>query len=194
MLRTSQTPPAASARSEIQSAISHLMPFAYADTVKSMKQKVYIETSVVSYYTSRPSRDLIVAARQEITRERWPRVVTEFECHVSILVVQEAQGGDPQAASARADAIAGLPVLQADQLAEALAQSLVDNGPIPKEKAEDALHIALAARGGMDYLLTWNFTHIHNAQMELSIRRIVEEYGYQCPVFCSPDELIGDEE
>ncbi len=159
-----------------------------------MKAKVYIETSVVSYYASRPSRDLIVAARQEITRERWPRILTEFDCHVSILVVREAEGGDPQAASDRVAAITGLPVLQIDQLAEDLAQSLVDDGPIPREKPEDALHIALAARDGMDYLLTWNFTHIHNAQMETSIRHVVEQHGYQCPVFCSPDELIGDEE
>lgn len=71
---------------------------------------------------------------------------------------------------------------------------LIVEGPIPREKAEDALHIALAARDGMDYLLTWNFTHIHNAQMEMSIRRIVEQYGYRCPVFCSPDELIGEKE
>lgn len=159
-----------------------------------MKAKVYIETSVVSYYTSRPSRDLIVAARQEITRERWARILGEFDCHVSVLVVREAEGGDPHAASDRLAAIAKLPVLEIDPLAEELAQSLLHDGPIPEEKPEDALHIALAARDGMDYLLTWNFTHIHNAQMEMAIRRIVEQYGYQCPVFCSPDELIGDEE
>jgi len=100
----------------------------------------------------------------------------------------------PQAASARAQAIAGLPVLQLDQAAEGLAESLIANGPIPREKPEDALHIALAARNGMDYLLTWSFAHIHNAQMELSIRRVVEHCGYQCPVFCSPDELMGDQE
>jgi hypothetical protein len=89
-------------------------------------------------------------------------------------------------------AIAGMPALQIDKVAENLAESLIVDGPIPKEKPEDALHIALAARDGMDYLLTWNFSHIHNAQMELSIRRIVERHGYQCPVFCSPDELMGD--
>jgi len=149
---------------------------------------------VVSYYTSRPSRDLIIAARQEITRERWARVLDEFDCHVSMPVVQEAEGGDPQTASGRLAAIANLPVLQIDPLAEDLARALVSHGPIPEGKPEDALHIALAARDGMDYLLTWNFTHIHNARMETSIRRIVEEYGYECPVFCSPDELIGDDE
>ena len=155
---------------------------------------VYIETSVVSYYTSRPVRDLIVAARQAITRECWARILAGFDCHVSVLVVQEVAGGDPQAASARVQAIAGLPVLQLDEAAEALAKCLIVDGPIPAEKAEDALHIALAASNGMDYLLTWNFTHIHNAQMELSIRRVVEHHGYQCPVFCSPDELIGEPE
>lgn len=113
---------------------------------------------------------------------------------MSILVVQEAGGGDAGAASARIEAIAGLPVLQIDTTAEQLAKDLVDVGPIPEEKAEDALHIAVAARDGMDYLLTWNFTHIHNAKMELAIRRIVERHGFQCPVFCSIEELMGEEE
>lgn len=157
-----------------------------------MKGKVYIESSVVSYSTARQSRDLIVAARQEITRERWARILSEFDCYVSALVVQEVEGGDPQAAAERIDAIAGLPVLQIDESAERLAEALIVSGPIPENKPEDALHIALASRDGMDYLLTWNFTHIHNAQMAVSIRRIVQEHGWECPVFCSPDELIGE--
>ena len=110
------------------------------------------------------------------------------------LVVQEAKGGDTQAAAARIAAIAGLPVLQICEAAESLAESLVADGPISSNKPEDALHIALAVCNGIDYLLTWNFTHIHNAQMEVAIRRIVEQHGYQCPVICSPDELIGEEE
>ncbi len=159
-----------------------------------MKSKVYIETSVVSYRTARRARDLIIAARQEITHSRWPRIRRDFDCYVSALVVQEAKGGDTEAAAARIAAIAGLPVLQISEDAESLAESLVTDGPIPSNKPEDALHIALAACNGIDYLLTWNFTHIHNAQMEVAIRRIVEQQGYRCPVICSPDELIGEEE
>ena len=128
----------------------------------------------------------------EITRERWERIKADFDCHISVLVLEEARAGDPEAAAARLNTLAGLPVLQIDELAEKLAGSLIADGPIPDGKPEDALHIALAACGGMDYLLTWNFTHIHNAQMELSIRRIVEQYGYHCPIFCSPEELVGD--
>ena len=157
-----------------------------------MKAKVYIETSVFSYLTSRPSRDLIIAARQQITRDRWFRILAEFDCFVSILVVQEASAGDAEAASARMSSIANIPILQIDAHAEQLAKALIHSGPVPENKPEDALHIALAARNGIEHLLTWNFTHIHNAQMELSIRRIIEQFGYECPTFCSPDELIGD--
>ena len=158
-----------------------------------MRAKVYIETSVVSYRTARPSRDLIIAARQKITSDRWPRIRQEFDCYVSALVVQEAQGGDVEAAAARVGVITGLPVLQISEDAERLAEFLVIDGPIHRDKIEDALHIALAACNGIDYLLTWNFAHIHNAQMEVAIRQIVEQHGYQCPVICSPDELIGDD-
>jgi len=63
-----------------------------------------------------------------------------------------------------------------------------------KEKVyiETSVVSYVTARSSREYLLTWNFAHIHNAQLELSIRRIIEQFGYQCPIFCSPDELIGD--
>lgn len=157
-----------------------------------MKSRVYIETSVVSYYTARPSRDIIAAARQELTRDSWERIRSDFDCYISVLVVQEAGDGDQIAALKRLKALSGMPVLDLDLEVESLANFLIANGVIPKEYLEDALHIALAAQNGMDYLVTWNFTHIHNAQMENSIRRTIEEYGYRCPVFCSPPELIGD--
>lgn len=157
-----------------------------------MKSRVYIETSVVSYYTARPSRDIIAAARQELTRDSWKRINSDFDCYISVLVVQEAGSGDKIAASKRLEALSGIPVLDLDFEVESLANFLIADGVIPKKYPEDALHIALAAQNGMDYLVTWNFTHIHNAQMENSIRRAIEKYGYQCPVFCSPPELIGD--
>lgn len=157
-----------------------------------MKSKVYIETTVVSYYTARLSRDLIVAARQAITRENWKRILDEFECHVSALVLLESEHGDTQAAKERMAAVSKLPVIRIDNESETLARELVEAGPIPREYMEDALHIALSARNGMNYLLTWNLAHIHNAQIEDDIRRVVEKYGYQCPIICSPDELLGE--
>ena len=145
-----------------------------------MNETVYIETSVVSYFTSRPSRDLIIAARQEITREKWSEILTVFEPYISALVIQEAEQGDAEAAHKRIDAISNLPVLSISDEAEHLASLLIKSGPIPDEYPEDALHIAIATVNGIDYLL------------KTKIMSIVEARGYQCPIICSPEELLGE--
>jgi hypothetical protein len=153
-----------------------------------MRPKIYIETSVVSYYKNQPSRDIVIAARQQITREWWDERSHHFELFISVLVQEEAGGGDTIAAKKRLEAIKGIPILRISDEAESLARALVA-GPIPENYAEDALHIALAAVNGMDFLLTWNFHHINNAMMKKQIIKIVENQGYECPVICSPDEL-----
>lgn len=155
-----------------------------------MKARVYIETSVVSYLTGRSSRDLVVAAHQELTRQWWRERAQEFELVVSDLVMEEAQGGDAEAACARMEALARLPVLPTHQEAVALAESLLSAGLNPREAAADALHIALAATHGMDYLLTWNCKHIANALLRNRIVSLVEGAGYSCPVICTPEELL----
>ena len=160
--------------------------------LKAMKPNVYIETSVVSYYTSRPSRDLVTAARQQVTRDWWEDSRSHFEAYISPLVLEEAADGDTSAAQDRLDALAGMPVLQITDEAESLAVAMIKAGSIPQENSEDALHIALATVNGMDFLITWNFTHINNAIMKKAIIRVIEDYGYECPVICSPDELIGE--
>ena len=156
-----------------------------------MKSKIYVETSVVSYYMNRPSRDIVTAARQQITREWWESSRNHFELYISALVLEEAGCGDPIEAKKRLENLKGIPILGISDEAEALAAALVA-GPIPENYAEDALHIALAAVNGMDFLLTWNFHHINNAMMKNQIIRIVEKQGYECPVICSPEEL-GEE-
>ena len=156
-----------------------------------MKPKIYIETSVVSYYANRPSRDLVTAARQQVTREWWEENAHHFDLYVSVLVLEEVGGGDTSAAEKRLEVLKGIPILGITNEAEILASALVA-GPIPKNYAEDALHIALAAVNGMDFLLTWNFHHINNAMMKRQIIKIVENRGYECPVICSPDELVED--
>jgi hypothetical protein len=90
-------------------------------------------------------------------------------------------------------AISGLPILEINNAAEQLAKRLMDEGAIPPASPEDALHIALATVHGMDFLLTWNFRHINNAEMKARIRTVIEAAGYESPVICSPEELGGDE-
>ena len=157
-----------------------------------MNQKVYVETSIVSYYIGRPSRDLVIAARQQLTREWWEEHQRAFAVYISVLVLEEAGEGDPLAATRRLEALEGVPILGLTTEIEDLATGLVADGPIPENHTEDALHIAIASVNGMDFLLTWNFTHINNAIMKREITKICEGRGYECPILCSPDELVGE--
>jgi hypothetical protein len=155
-----------------------------------MKPTLYLETSVVGYYTGRPSRDLVIAGRQQITRDWWENERQKYSLHVSALVLQESQRGEPEAIKRREQALKGIPLLGATDQSERLAEALVGDGPIPAEYPEDALHIALASTNRMDFLLTWNFRHINNAKMKSDVMRIVARFGYDCPVICTPEELL----
>jgi predicted nucleic acid-binding protein len=157
-----------------------------------MASSVYIETSVISYYAARPSRDIVTAARQTLTREWWEETKSQFDVYLSVLVIEEVKGGDAEAVQRRQQAISGLPILEINEAAEQLAKQLLDERLIPESSAEDALHIALATVHGMDFLLTWNFRHINNAEMKAWIRTAIESLGYECPIICSPEELGGN--
>lgn len=116
-----------------------------------------METSVISYYAARPSREIVTAARQTITREWWEETKERFDVYISVFVVEEAKAGDAEAAQRRQQAISGLPILEINEAAEQLAKQFVDEKLVSETNAEDALHIALATVHGMDFLVTWNF-------------------------------------
>jgi hypothetical protein len=155
-----------------------------------MKPQLYLETTIPSYLTAWPSRDLIRAAHQEITREWWEQRRSEFDIFVSQVVVRECEGGDPDAAVRRLDAIRDLPLLEETAEAVALAGTLLSEVPLPEQAVVDALHIAVAATQGMNYLLTWNCTHIANASLRLRIESVCRVNGYEPPVICTPEELL----
>ncbi len=156
-----------------------------------MKYKVYIETTIPSYLTAWPSRDLVKAAQQQATREWW-RTRDRFDLLASQLVIEESSAGDPQAAKERLEALAGIPVLRISKAATALAGRLVERVPLPDKAAADALHIAIAVVGGVNYLLTWNCRHIANAAMRHRIETVCRTEGYEPPVICTPVELMED--
>jgi predicted nucleic acid-binding protein len=158
-----------------------------------MKRKLYIETTVVSYLTARPSRDLLVAAHQEATRELWPRLSSDYETYISALVYEEAARGDSEQASKRLKAIEPFLMLDIDEDARMLAEKIVAEKGIPREFPEDALHIATAAINGIDVVVTWNFAHLSNPFTRMLVRRIVEHEGYLSPEICSPEELLEAE-
>ena len=156
-------------------------------------KSVYIETSIPSYLTARPSRDVRTAAWQQITVQWWEQARQHYELFTSELVVSEAGEGSPEAAQRRLAALHGIPELVVDSEVVALAAKLIADGGIPAEAEVDALHVAIATVQAVDLLLTWNCRHINNAEMKPVIRSICAMAGYTCPEICTPQELLSEE-
>ena len=155
-------------------------------------KSVYIESSVISYITARPSRDVVTSARQAITIEWWETYKDSFEVFISELVLEEIGSVDLQASSNRLAIVDNIPVLVATVNAMALAKALISENAIPASSTEDALHISIAAVQGIDFLLTWNFKHINNANTRDKITQVINNFGFRSPVHCSPEELINE--
>ncbi len=156
-----------------------------------MKHMVYIESSVISYLTARISRDIVVASRQAITQDWWDNHKQRFELCISVLVEEEISQGDPDASRLRLEKVTDIPSLLISDAATEIAELLLSEGAVPQGSEEDALHIGIASAQGADYLLTWNFKHINNAETKLAIIELVSSCGYICPQLCSPEELGG---
>lgn len=154
------------------------------------KPTVYVETSVVSYLTARTNADLITAAHQKATQDWWADRRKDFDLRISAFVIAEAQGGDPEAAQRRLQALADIPTLDLLPHIEALATALLASSAVPAKARLDALHIATAAVHGMSYLLTWNFRHIANAEKWGEIEAVCQRMRIKMPRICSPLELM----
>ncbi len=158
-----------------------------------MNKTVYIETSIPSYLTAWPSRDVRAAAWQQLTNQWWREARPQYDLVTSELVIAEASRGDPDAAERRLASLEGIPELLIDQEVQILAGLLISEGGMPASAQADALHVAVAAVHDVDYLLTWNCRHIDNATMKPLMRSICSGAGYQCPEICTPLELLPEE-
>jgi predicted nucleic acid-binding protein len=158
--------------------------------ISGMKPTVYVETTIPSYLTAWPSRDLVRAAEQQVTRVWWNRR-NEYELFVSELVWEECRAGDPDAATARLVVLTGLPLLEQGPDVAALADLLVRNVSLPPNAVADATHIALAAIHGIELLVTWNCRHIANPILRPRVEAICRAAGYEPPSICTPAELLG---
>lgn len=157
-----------------------------------MRPRLYLETTIPSYLTSRPSRDLIIAGHQQITKDWWETRRHDFELYISQLVVDEVSAGDSIAARERLAVIAGLPLLDITPDIAELASHILAARIIPRKAATDAAHIAIAAVHGMDFLLTWNCVHIANAAIMKGLVALCRKHAFECPVICTPEELFGE--
>lgn len=155
--------------------------------------KLYLESSVISYLCSRPSRDLIVAANQEITREWWEGKREQYDLYISELVWLEIAAGDPEVSAKRTALVAETPILtETPGVVSLAADMLVAAGLAPSAEA-DMIHVALSTLYGLDCLLTWNCHHIANAAIRKRLRVCAEAAGYDMPVICTVHELMGEQ-
>ena len=155
--------------------------------------KVYLETSFVSYLVARRSRDLIVAARQQLTNDWWDYERLKYELFFSELVVQEASVGDSVEIAKRLNLLSGMPLLDITAEVTFLANELLGRGILPAKAGSDAVHIAIAAANRMDYLLSWNCKHIANAHVRKMTERTFRDLGYEAPAICTPEELGAEQ-
>jgi hypothetical protein len=157
-----------------------------------MKPKLYLESTIPSYLVARPSRDVILAGQQKCTHDWWSKRAAHFEIFVSEVVVGEISDGETAMAARRMELIEPFALLESNDAVKVLTRALVHGGPLPEKAARDAAHIALSAVHGMHFLLTWNCTHIANAMMYAKMREICAAHGCECPVICTPDELLAE--
>jgi hypothetical protein len=157
-----------------------------------MKPKLYLETTIPNYLTSRPSRDLIIASHQQITKEWWSHRKDKFDIYISQFVIDEARAGDAKAARDRLIAIRNFPLLDITPEVDDLATRILASGIIPQKAGTDAVHIAIASVHQMQFLMTWNCVHIANAIFAKRIERICRDYGHEILVICTPEELLGE--
>ena len=153
------------------------------------RPRVYLETTIISYLTASPSRDIIQTAHQQVTRDWWD-CRGRFDLFVSQAVLEEAGRGDPDAAKRRTQALSGIAVLGVGSDVARFAEHLFEVGAIPRKAALDAVHIAVAVLNGMDYLLTWNCAHIANAAVRGKIEQACRDHRLEPVVICTPEELM----
>lgn len=151
---------------------------------------VYIESTVVSYCAARPSRDLVVAAHQQITLDWWGNVLPALTPFVSQFVLEEVSRGDPEAAAKRMEIITGIPSLEMLPAIADLAREYFNTIRLPETARTDAFHVALAVHHGLDYLVTWNCTHIAGGRVRTHVQQINDRRGIATPVICTPEELM----
>ena len=153
-------------------------------------KSVYIETSVISYFSAKKiSSDLIIAENQRITINWW-RNIANYEAYISPIVLEEISKGDYRAAQLRLKNVSEFSVLEILPEIYQLADSYFLHIDIPEKARADSYHLALAAWYNIDFLVSWNCTHIVSDKTKMIIEEINLLNGIRTPIICTPKELM----
>lgn len=154
---------------------------------------IYVETSIVSHACARSSGNPHVAYMQEMSRNWWLLERERFDLYTSQIVIDEASRGDPKAAMARLSLLSGIPLIPISEEVSSVAKELIVQHLIPPKGRLDALHVAAAAVGGVQFLLTFNCRHIANAHSLPKIYETLENLGYPGLLIYTPAEFLGEQ-
>ncbi len=155
-----------------------------------MKPRIYVESSVISYATSRKSVSALTAYRQEVTHRWWAKATEMFALETSAIVQFEIAAGDPVAAKKRLALFATLIELPLHAEVVVLGERLMQEGLVPRSEPEDATHIAQATLTQVDYIATWNFAHMVGPQAKYRLVQNIERWGYKAPLLATPEEIF----
>ncbi|MFM9965457.1 MAG: type II toxin-antitoxin system VapC family toxin [Planctomycetaceae bacterium] len=157
-------------------------------------ETIYLETTIVRHLVGRIHLNPLIAARQQATRDWWRDEASKYTVLISQLVLDECSDGDPEAAVERLEVVKNLDLIEVSDEVDALAAALIAGNAVPASEPRDAFHIAISAVNGINYLLTWNFKHIANASLRERIEQVCREAGFDPPVICTPEELMGNDD
>lgn len=156
-----------------------------------MKQRVYIETSIPSFYHEvRPAPEMV--ARRNWTRQWWDERRDEYEVVTSEAVIDELSAGDYPNRDQVLLLTNALPILPVDSAIAEIVQAYIAHQVMPQDPLGDALHLALASYHRCDFLLTWNCNHLANANKFNHIKRINTLLGLFVPMLVTPLEILGE--
>jgi hypothetical protein len=160
-------------------------------TGNSMKS-IYIETTIPSLLAARQSRNMISAAHQVITRNFWENERQNYDLYISQFVLDECAKGDPEAAKRRLEVIAGMRSLPVSKEVIELAPRYKQLLEIPDRANIDAFHLAISVIAEMDYLLSWNFTHMGVVSYG-KLLKYNEREGFKTPLLITPEAFMNYE-
>jgi hypothetical protein len=155
-----------------------------------MKETIYLETTIISYFTSRPSNDIMVLAKQRITEQWWNNNLNKFDAYISEAVFEEISEGDRDAALKRLNVVNTIPSLEITDDVKNVYKIYLKRLQIPDKALRDAIHIAIASVHSIDYLVTWNCKHIANGEIIKKLISINIGLGLSIPVIVTPEELM----
>ena len=93
--------------------------------------RIYIESTIPSYVVARPARDLLQAARQQLTKDWWDTKRENHDLFISQLVLDEIGFGEAGMAKRRLELVANISLLESTEEARKLTRSIMDSRLLP---------------------------------------------------------------